>query len=126
MACWVVPSLAAEFWSIPVAQVLEKIRTGELISKTELGFTLVDVAPCSPRMVSGRGPKAVRPSTFVMTAPATVLTPAEKRALAEDLSSEEAEPVAAEREETWGDERLDWRPTRLAVSRQRRAPQLAA
>lgn len=122
MACWVVPSLAAEFWGIPVAQVLERIRTGEIATKTELGFTLVDVAPSSPQVTTGRRPKEFRPPTCVMTSPSTILTEAEKRALAGDMQAEPVAVAAASSDE----DRLDWRPTRQAVSRQRRAPRWAA
>lgn len=48
MSCWVVPTIAAELWGVPVQQVFEKINAGRVPSKYEKGFTFVDVAPGSP------------------------------------------------------------------------------
>lgn len=49
MSCWVVPAVAAEFWQMPVDQVMAKLSAGDLITKQDHGFTLIDVAPDSPR-----------------------------------------------------------------------------
>ncbi|MBC7782521.1 MAG: hypothetical protein H7144_01670 [Burkholderiales bacterium] len=49
MSCWVVPSLAAEFWGISLDHVMSKIHNGEVAAREEHGFTLIDVAPDSPR-----------------------------------------------------------------------------
>ena len=65
MSCWVVPAIAAEVWGIPVIQVLERIRKGILPTKSELGFTLVDVAPGSPVMGKSAPAPAVHGPTFV-------------------------------------------------------------
>ncbi len=56
MSCWVVPSLAAEYWGIPVDQVMSKLSAGEIASKEEHGFTLIDVAPESPRQPEPKKP----------------------------------------------------------------------
>ena len=48
MPCWVTPAVAAEIWGVSLREVLEKVRAGNLPSKTELGFLVVDVAPWSP------------------------------------------------------------------------------
>lgn len=45
MACWVVPSVAAELWSISIDQVMSCVHEGSLNCKREHGFTFVDVAP---------------------------------------------------------------------------------
>ena len=50
MSCWVVPSLAAELWRMPLEQVLKLVREGSVPSKEEEGFTFIDVAPTSPKM----------------------------------------------------------------------------
>jgi len=50
MSCWVVPSLAAELWRMPLEQVLKLVREGSVPSKEEEGFTFIDVAPESPKM----------------------------------------------------------------------------
>src|SRR5205823_4773016 len=39
MSCWVVPSLAAELWRMPLEQVLKLMRDGLVPSKEEEGFT---------------------------------------------------------------------------------------
>lgn len=45
MACWVVPSVAAELWSLSIDQVMSCVREGSLGCKREHGFTFVDVEP---------------------------------------------------------------------------------
>lgn len=66
MSCWVVPSLAAELWGVPLEQVLGEIRAGAIVSKKDYGFTVVDVAPDSreiaPPPVRRRVPP---PMTFI-------------------------------------------------------------
>jgi hypothetical protein len=51
MSCWVVPTLAAELWGVPVDGVLGRIRAGLLASRTMDGLLVVDVA-------AGYGPVA--------------------------------------------------------------------
>lgn len=64
MSCWVVPSLAAELWQIPLEQLWRRIREGELESKLEDGFTFVDVAPDGPKLIPPSLPPQLRPQTF--------------------------------------------------------------
>ena len=72
MSCWVVPSIAAEFWRIPLDQVMDKIRRNALPVRRENGFTFIDIlpdpAPAEPL------PKELRPPTFT-EAPAECPTP---------------------------------------------------
>lgn len=42
MSCWVVPSLAAELWGVPLEQVLGRVRAGAVASKVDNGTVLVD------------------------------------------------------------------------------------
>jgi hypothetical protein len=126
MSCWVVPSVAAEFWGIPIAQVLQKAKAGLVPTKTELGFTLVDVAPHSPTMKAGIRPPAARPATFTPS-PAEHLTTAERQALAEPnqpelTASEELELLDEPGEDEIELGTLDWRQARMAASRLRRPP----
>src|SRR5947208_4273396 len=65
MSCWVVPSIAAELWGIPLEQLMGQIRAGAVTSKSEHGFTLVDVAPDSARVASA--PRRRRPRTRTFT-----------------------------------------------------------
>jgi hypothetical protein len=109
MGCWVVPVVAAEMWNVPVNQVLEGIRSGKIPTKTELGFTLVDVAPGSPATSIKRPPEQ-RPNTFTAvrrtakSAPVPVPPP--------PAEVDEDDPNAA----------LDWRQVRLEVQRLRKRP----
>jgi hypothetical protein len=48
MSCWVVPSVAAELWGVPLNQVLEWVRGGQVAARMDEGFTVVDVAPNGP------------------------------------------------------------------------------
>lgn len=98
MSCWVVPSVAAEFWGIPVQSVLDRIKHGDVIHKRESGFTFVDVAPESPNFQPSK--PAVKPLTY------TVITPAEIAALSEGNVDCDG----------------DWRAARDGASRMRRAP----
>ncbi|HMB94754.1 MAG TPA: hypothetical protein VKK61_01810 [Tepidisphaeraceae bacterium] len=97
MSCWVVPTIAAEFWGIPIQQVLDGMKTGDIASKTESGFTFVDVAPDSPVF---EAPKKLTPPTY------TIVTHEELVALTET-------------EETNLD---DWKRTRNEVEQVRRPP----
>ncbi len=56
MSCWVVPSLAAEYWGVSVENIMQKLTDGDLPTRTEHGFTLIDVAPTSPRHEINRPP----------------------------------------------------------------------
>jgi len=65
MSCWVVPSLAAELWHIPLEQVWRRIRAGEIPSRQENGFTFVDVAPYGPGVGRPNLPPAEGPAKVV-------------------------------------------------------------
>ena len=63
MACWVVPTVAAELWGVSLQQVLDAILSGAISSRQDSDFTFVDVAPGSPTV---RLPRILRhnPPTF--------------------------------------------------------------
>jgi hypothetical protein len=96
MSCWVVPAVAAELWQMPVGQIIERARKGQIPTKTELGFMLVDVAPDSPRIEYPIREPASRARTYT--------------------------PAQACADEAGQDEQLDWRPTRARMARLRRPP----
>ena len=48
MGCWVVPTIAAEFWRVSLEHVMEGVRTGAIPSKSEDGFLFVGALPNSP------------------------------------------------------------------------------
>jgi hypothetical protein len=58
MSCWVVPSVAADLWGISVDQLMESVRRGEVPSRQEYHFLLIDVAPDSPQMPAPQPYKA--------------------------------------------------------------------
>ena len=45
MSCWVVPSVAAEFWGVSLDVVWTRIYAGQVPHKRDGGFVFVDVAP---------------------------------------------------------------------------------
>jgi hypothetical protein len=113
MSCWVVPAVAAEFWQMPVDQVMAKLASGDLVTKEEHGFTLIDVAPNSPR----------QPATNK-----TVYPPAPSRPVQPPLATPRHEsqlPDAVEHfsnqieHDTFGDYRL----ARIQTARLRKPPE---
>lgn len=106
MSCWVVPTVAAELWGVPVDSILHRMGDGSIPSKHENGFTFIDVAPDSPVIEK---PKALRPPP-----PPTyrVVTREEFRALVGDLMDEDEEDGVE-----------NWRLGRSEASRMRRPPE---
>lgn len=101
MACWVVPSIAAEYWRIPLDQVLDRINRNAVPVRHEDGFTFVDVLP-DPAPAQSLSPEQ-RPPTF-SAAPA---------------QPEVREPQPAiQINPDW----VSHNPTRLHTATQRRAP----
>jgi len=88
MSCWVVPTIAAEIWGVPVDHLLQRVRDGELAYRVDEGFMFVDVEPPP-------APKVEHPPTF------TALSEAEMEALrdAEEEPVTAPEPVVAEVDE---------------------------
>src|SRR5258706_3462134 len=69
MSCWVVPGVAADLWGVPLEQVLEWIRLGQVPSKSDYHFVLVDMAPNSPQAERRQESPPRRMQTFrVITA----------------------------------------------------------
>ncbi len=108
MSCWVVPSLAAEYWGISVDQVMQRLSAGELQTREEHGFTMIDVAPGGPR----QGPP--RPHQYP-AAPPRPMHESQLPKIAEQIE----EPESAERD-TFGDFRIARAQTALS----RKAPRL--
>jgi hypothetical protein len=67
MACWVVPSIAAEFWRVPLDHVMDQIRRNAVPVRRENGFTFVDILP-DPQTGEALPPER-RPPTFVEAGP---------------------------------------------------------
>lgn len=47
MSCWVVPSVAAEFWGVSLDAIWTRVYAGQVPHKRDGGFVFVDVAPWS-------------------------------------------------------------------------------
>src|SRR3954447_8892717 len=123
MSCWVVPTIAAEIWAMPLSELLRRIRDGEIPTKQDAGFTFVDVAPYSQKIERPILPPDERPSTF------TALSDAEMAALeSEQLTDDPAaasEPVIVVVDEdqlpdiTESKNLGDWRKGRQFAARKR-------
>lgn len=109
MSCWVVPSLAAELWRMPLEQVMKLVREGAVPTKEEEGFTFIDVAPNSPKMAPAHLAHESRPPTFIPAADEDDV----------DLILIEAEDEVADEES--GD-LGDWRAARARISLTRIGP----
>ena len=105
MSCWVVPSLAAEYWGISVDQVMQKLDCGELTAREEHGFTLIDVAPSGPRQ------NTPKPMTYP-TAPPRPMHESQLPKVMEQLDEIERD--------TFG----DFRVARAQTALSRKAPRL--
>lgn len=80
MSCWVVPTVAAEWWGISLDQVMSRVHSGSVESKTEHGWLWVDIAPPGqPIQPPLRRVRRRPPPTFTAIA---ALTGAEVEALA--------------------------------------------
>ena len=125
MPSWVVPTVAAEYWGVSVERVMADVASGCVISRTEGGFTFVDVDPS--RELAGdvpaaaakpvyRRPLAWSPTTQV--AQDAVVSPAERDALlASDDSDHAPQPLTLSE-----DDIPNWDVVRARVSRTRRPP----
>ena len=66
MSCWVAPTLAAEIWQIPLAELMRRIQSGEIPVRNEDGFMFVDVAPYGPRLERPIRSPEERPPTYTV------------------------------------------------------------
>jgi hypothetical protein len=107
MSCWVVPSVAAELWNVPVEKITEAIQAGRMPSRSENGFTFIDVAPESPVLEAPRALRPPPPPTF------RVVTREEIVALLGDELDESTEDAGVE----------NWRIGRSEAGRMRRPPE---
>ena len=119
MSCWVVPSLAAELWQMPLEILLRCMREGEITSKQEDGFTFVDVAPGGPKLTRPMTPPHLRPPTFTTMAKDDLIPPPPPPP---SPSDENAEPEEGFEDETASKELGDWRAARRKASRLRIPP----
>lgn len=125
MSCWVVPSLAAELWQIPLEHILRRIGAGEIETRVEEGFTFVDVAPNGPQIEQPSSPAAERPRTWSPAEPdaaVELITEDELIALASAESVEADEPEEGPEDVTQSAVLGDWRAGRQKAARQRIAP----
>ena len=112
MSCWVVPSVAAELWGVPVESIHSRILDGSLPSKLESGFTFIDVAPDSPAIEPPRALRPPPPPTY------RAVTREEVEALVGDLVDFDFNDDGAAVQ--------NWRVGRSEASRIRRPPETLA
>lgn len=140
MSCWVVPTVAAEYWGISVDLVLRRMGEGLVPQMSQSGFVFVDIDPWATACTGAY--RHEPPPTFVSTAESirpveTAWSPTALSSEADQTSSgqlvlEEAEESDAlpldddlpdldeEESATFG--RLSWEEVRQQVSRTRRPP----
>jgi hypothetical protein len=116
MSCWVVPSLAADIWHIPLEQLWRKIREGQIPTRQDEGFTFVDMAPDGPKLQ-----KLDRPPTFTMAESEPSHEAAKEPAKANE-DEEEIEDERGPEDQTASIELGDWRAARKRASRLRVPP----
>ena len=73
MSCWVVPTIAAEIWGVPLQQLLTRIGKGEVPTKLEHGFMFVNLAPDGPVYQPKRLAPGERPQTFTAVSDEEIL-----------------------------------------------------
>lgn len=112
MACWVVPSIAAEFWRVPLEHVMDQIRRNAVPVRRENGFTFVDVLP--DPVPAEALPAEKRPATFVASG--------REEAVLEETAGPRVEMKAVEINPDW----VSHNPVRLQTATSRRAPAKAA
>ena len=123
MSCWVVPTLAAELWQMPLELLLRFIRDGKVTSKQEDGFTFVDMAPGGPKLVRPMTPPHLRPPTYTLAKSDDVPAPPPPIEQSHDSNEEpEREPEEGFEDETASTELGDWRTARRKNSRLRVPP----
>lgn len=140
MSCWVVPTVAAEYWGISVDLVLRRMSQGLVPQMSQSGFTFVDIDPWTTACTGAF--RHEPPPTFVSTAesippvesawsPVSIAADAEIQPSGELLleeTDESDEPqhddelpdLDEEESATFG--RLSWEEVRQQVSRTRRPP----
>ena len=138
MPCWVAPTLAAELWHIPLAELMRRIEGGQIPVRREDGFMFVDVAPYGARVERPICAPHERPETYVTietidgesldeepaenaeTAEPAVLVTDEEATVLLMPSSDEAEMGPAD--DTASVNLGDWRAARRKAGRTRVPP----
>ncbi len=126
MSCWVAPKIAAEFWGLGLADIVNLIGDGHVPSCVDGGFQFVKLPRFS--VVGQSLPPGERPSTFNLISneshlepkePKDVVTPEERGALIGDDESEMGPPP----DEDPNDNRIaGWREGRKRAGQMRRGP----
>ena len=122
MSCWVVPSLAAELWQMPLELLLRFIRDGKVTAKQEDGFTFVDMAPGGPKIARPMTPPHLRPPTYTLAKSDDVPPPPTPTQSSESNDDELKEPEEGFEDPTASQELGDWRAARRKNSRMRIPP----
>ncbi|HMO26909.1 MAG TPA: hypothetical protein PKB10_11630 [Tepidisphaeraceae bacterium] len=110
MSCWVVPTVAAGYWNVPLDEVMRRIEQSEVPTKNDLGFVLVDVAPHQPNLTFGKLAPEQRPPTFKPIADPTPMR----------IAPVDDDPTLNEVEIGLAVANGDWRRSRELVGQRRR------
>ena len=134
MSCWVVPSVAAEFWGVPLDVVWARIYAGQVPHKRDGGFVFVDVEPWradfngivyhTPPMTYTAAGEA--DDVVLVDAEAELLTcdvPEAEEVWEEDPCDNELPPLDDEESATLT--RFSWEESRRRVGRTRIPPRAA-
>jgi hypothetical protein len=141
MSCWVVPTVAAEYWGISLDVVWRRITDGLVPHKSDSGFLFVDVDPWAATCTGALRHRP--PPTFVITAdapsavespmlwpvmeppvdlPAVLLSELSENGEESNGQTQDDELPELDEEETATFGRLTWSEVRQQVSRTRRPP----
>lgn len=138
MPCWVVPQLAAEFWSTTVEQILDRVKNGSIASLQMDDFTFVDIDTSTS--ASLYHPSRPAPQTFIARQPQPQPLPTPSCDDTTDLPDDQAFDFDQDQDEdqyhdpdqlpleltTDNCDLSQWRTNRLRVANQRIAPAQAA
>jgi hypothetical protein len=134
MSCWVVPSVAAEFWGVSLDAVWARIYAGQVPHKRDGGFVFVDVAPWSadlhgvyqhepPQTFIAEQDAPLDPQEIALLAGSVVGFEEPREAKDEDIDEEEL-PLLEE-EGPASVSRFTWQEMRRRVGRTRIPPKAA-
>lgn len=126
MSCWVIPTIAAEFWGVSVDQILQRVRDGDLPHRVDEGFMFIDVVPPPPptfTVLSESELEALRENEPRDDAPRSIEPDAE---VGPSHHDDEADETQSPDDDEASVELGDWRATRQRVARTRIPPGRAA
>ncbi len=120
MSCWVAPVVAAELWNMQLSDLLEAIQRGEIATRTELGFTVVELdygSSAAPVPATAPHASDIHEWDDLEAEPVAVVASRAARAMLSVPPADSSRTTLAD---------ADWRIIRPQVSRTRRPPRRMA